>query len=38
MNMGQMIDDIKLSLEGKGEVEFYGRPEAFWQHLAKCCG
>jgi 2-oxoglutarate ferredoxin oxidoreductase subunit alpha len=26
MNMGQMIDDIKLSLEGKGEVMFYGRP------------
>jgi 2-oxoglutarate ferredoxin oxidoreductase subunit alpha len=25
MNMGQMIDDIKLSLEGQGEVIFYGR-------------
>jgi 2-oxoglutarate/2-oxoacid ferredoxin oxidoreductase subunit alpha len=26
MNMGQMIDDVKLSLEGAGEVSFYGRP------------
>jgi 2-oxoglutarate ferredoxin oxidoreductase subunit alpha len=26
MNMGQMIDDVKLSLEGAGEVLFYGRP------------
>jgi len=26
MNMGQMIDDVKLSLEGKGDVTFYGRP------------
>lgn len=26
MNMGQMIDDVKLSLEGQGEVSFYGRP------------
>jgi 2-oxoglutarate ferredoxin oxidoreductase subunit alpha len=26
MNMGQMIDDVKLSLEGSGEVLFYGRP------------
>jgi 2-oxoglutarate ferredoxin oxidoreductase subunit alpha len=26
MNMGQMLEDIKLSLEGKGEVFFYGRP------------
>jgi 2-oxoglutarate/2-oxoacid ferredoxin oxidoreductase subunit alpha len=26
MNMGQMIDDVKLSLEGKGDVSFYGRP------------
>ena len=25
MNMGQMIDDIKLALEGQGEVIFYGR-------------
>jgi 2-oxoglutarate/2-oxoacid ferredoxin oxidoreductase subunit alpha len=25
MNMGQMIDDVKLSLEGAGEVSFYGR-------------
>ena len=26
MNMGQMIEDVQLSLEGKGEVSFYGRP------------
>lgn len=26
MNMGQMIDDVKLSLEGTGDVTFYGRP------------
>jgi len=26
MNMGQMLEDIKLSLEGKGESFFYGRP------------
>jgi 2-oxoglutarate/2-oxoacid ferredoxin oxidoreductase subunit alpha len=26
MNMGQMLDDVKLSLEGAGEVAFYGRP------------
>lgn len=26
MNMGQMLEDVKLALEGKGEVSFYGRP------------
>lgn len=26
MNMGQMLDDVKLSLEGTGDVSFYGRP------------
>jgi 2-oxoglutarate ferredoxin oxidoreductase subunit alpha len=26
MNMGQMIEDVKLALEGNGEVHFYGRP------------
>jgi 2-oxoglutarate ferredoxin oxidoreductase subunit alpha len=26
MNMGQMIDDVKLSLNGSGDVTFYGRP------------
>lgn len=25
MNLGQMLDDVKLSLEGKKEVHFYGR-------------
>jgi 2-oxoglutarate ferredoxin oxidoreductase subunit alpha len=26
MNMGQMVEDVKLALEGDGEVHFYGRP------------
>lgn len=26
MNMGQMLEDVKLSLEGKGQTFFYGRP------------
>ena len=26
MNMGQMVEDVKLALEGNGEVHFYGRP------------
>ena len=26
MNMGQMVEDVRLSLEGAGEVHFYGRP------------
>jgi len=26
MNMGQMVEDVRLALEGKGEVFFYGRP------------
>ncbi len=26
LNTGQMIDDVRLSLEGRGEVHFYGRP------------
>jgi len=26
MNMGQMIEDVQLALEGKGEVYFHGRP------------
>jgi len=26
MSTGQMIDDVKLALEGKGHVSFYGRP------------
>ena len=26
MNTGQMIEDVKLALEGKAEVHFYGRP------------
>jgi len=26
MNMGQMVEDVRLALEGGGEVHFYGRP------------
>ena len=26
MNMGQMMEDIQLALEGQGDVTFYGRP------------
>jgi 2-oxoglutarate ferredoxin oxidoreductase subunit alpha len=26
MNMGQMLEDVQLALEGQGEVFFYGRP------------
>jgi 2-oxoglutarate/2-oxoacid ferredoxin oxidoreductase subunit alpha len=26
MNAGQMLEDVKLALEGKGHVHFYGRP------------
>ena len=26
MNMGQMIEDVQLALEGRGEASFYGRP------------
>lgn len=26
MNMGQMVEDVKIALEGAGEVHFYGRP------------
>ena len=26
MNTGQMVEDVRLALEGRGEVSFYGRP------------
>lgn len=26
LNMGQMVEDVRLALEGAGEVHFYGRP------------
>jgi len=26
LNMGQMVEDVKLSVNGKAEVDFYGRP------------
>ncbi len=26
MNMGQMVEDIRLALEGAGDISFYGRP------------
>jgi 2-oxoglutarate ferredoxin oxidoreductase subunit alpha len=24
--MGQMVEDVKLSIEGRSDVHFYGRP------------
>ena len=26
MSAGQMVEDVRLALEGKGHVHFYGRP------------
>ena len=26
MSTGQMVEDVKLALEGKGHIHFYGRP------------
>jgi 2-oxoglutarate ferredoxin oxidoreductase subunit alpha len=26
MNMGQMVEDVRLAVNGKAEVSFYGRP------------
>jgi 2-oxoglutarate ferredoxin oxidoreductase subunit alpha len=26
MSAGQMIEDVKLALEGNGTIHFYGRP------------
>lgn len=26
LNTGQMIEDVRLALEGRGEIQFYGRP------------
>jgi len=26
MNMGQMVEDVRLSVEGRAKVDFYGRP------------
>ena len=26
MNMGQMLEDVKIAIQGKAEIEFYGRP------------
>jgi 2-oxoglutarate ferredoxin oxidoreductase subunit alpha len=26
MNMGQMVEDVRLSVNGKAQVDFYGRP------------
>jgi len=26
MNMGQMVEDVKLAIEGRSDVHFYGRP------------
>jgi 2-oxoglutarate ferredoxin oxidoreductase subunit alpha len=38
MNMGQMIEDLKLSLEGDGDVSFYGRPGGVIPLRPKYCG
>ena len=42
MNMGQMLEDVKLSVEGKTRVEFFGRsggmipsPEEILEHFEK---
>ncbi|MBM4175266.1 MAG: 3-methyl-2-oxobutanoate dehydrogenase subunit VorB [Ignavibacteria bacterium] len=42
MNAGQMIEDVRLSIEGKTRVEFYGRmggviptPEEIFEHFEK---
>jgi len=44
MNMGQMIEDVQLSLEGKGEVSFYGRtggviptPSEIFRVISRLC-
>jgi 2-oxoglutarate ferredoxin oxidoreductase subunit alpha len=26
MSIGQMVEDVRLSLEGKGRIHFHGRP------------
>jgi 2-oxoglutarate ferredoxin oxidoreductase subunit alpha len=26
MNMGQMVEDVRLAIEGAADVHFYGRP------------
>jgi len=26
MSTGQMVEDVRLALEGRAEVQFYGRP------------
>ncbi len=30
MNMGQMLEDVKMSVSGQAKVEFYGRPAGFY--------
>jgi len=44
MNMGQMIEDVQLALEGKGEVSFYGRtggviptPDEVFRVISRLC-
>ncbi|NLK43329.1 MAG: 3-methyl-2-oxobutanoate dehydrogenase subunit VorB [Tissierellia bacterium] len=45
MNTGQMVDDVKIAVEGKFPVHFYGRtggmvptPEAIIENVKKICG
>lgn len=45
MNTGQMVDDVKIAVEGKFPVHFYGRtggmvptPEAIIEEVKKICG
>lgn len=45
MNAGQMVDDVKIAVEGKFPVHFYGRmggmvptPEAIIEKVKKICG
>ncbi len=45
MNMGQMIDDVRLVVEGRAPVEFYGRcggviptPDAVLDKIKEMCG
>ena len=35
MSTGQMVEDVKLALEGRGNVHFYGRPISTPDEIAK---
>jgi 2-oxoglutarate ferredoxin oxidoreductase subunit alpha len=45
MNMGQMVEDVRLSVNGRAEVHFYGRPggsiithEELYEVIKSTCG